>query len=905
MATSSLNLSKSMKGTTNEHLRRVYNTGNQGSTIQKKRGSVKKHNCLNSVARSEICIGSKNSTSRPVTRRSTPQSQSKAVSERTTGLSDITPHNDADNMLRFLQKKRPLRNRRDRSASQSIQEPQNSVPVSRRGSEPNSSRQTVSSASPIGNIAESDAADRLYSDEVSTQAESKNNKTCVLPDSEEHEYLLFLLRITEDIISQDFYSNSDIKKIFKSHVDLNKNRLNQRKMYQHINNLCKELNIDCKDYETPDTSLAPMQMTLQTTPRKHRHVFNNESFKNCRECSTLRASSFNHLHNAFEEFHTLSDKSIRDSSSISPSLIKLLEKLSLSRVTECTESVSSCTPITSNAVIQSPKRDINYDKGPIDFETFVKELKEQKTIKEGTTKTPDFIESAPSATDAVSLQVIKDSANLEITKYPEQLEQIASATAAADSKTDLETSEKEAVSSMTVSEKYESEFEKCSSSVESEKIQEGISVNSKHSQVDLEVKPEENNDPTLVPPLELNQEANSSDEILSSKNSTARQVELLEGEKSNFVPTKCDDVIVEIPQSQDSNTKSKILTAKSSTSSTEDPKNIYKELEENFCPLKTEEKLCTSPKDSAVIETPKADKIKKKLKSTTLSHSPSSDKSNAKYASPESPLKIILHNKIREEDYVMVKGPLYVYKPLLETEPKLIIFPEGKQENRLASPPVSEKSHNTFTVENPPDYQSIDEGVQYNTSLHSIHVNHTLEHILELTRRAYTQFNDLKLLQGDYDLTPEKDDSGKYHNLLVDVGTTVSGQNMTDNLLLSDDYLTNRSRVVEEHKIPELGRGDTIDEYARFEQRLLDSNYVINNRNLSSRSVPKLRLNSGKLISNSNIADNQDIVYKVSSDLIKFDDSPASQDSSSIRSEGEAQIIEGSNSDLHWDLFNL
>ncbi|XP_044746736.1 uncharacterized protein LOC123308225 isoform X2 [Coccinella septempunctata] len=63
------------------------------------------------------------------------------------------------------------------------------------------------------------------------------------PSLEEQEYLQFLLRITEDIIRNDLYSNKEMKKVFTSHVKANSSRLELDRMLLRIYELMKELNI--------------------------------------------------------------------------------------------------------------------------------------------------------------------------------------------------------------------------------------------------------------------------------------------------------------------------------------------------------------------------------------------------------------------------------------------------------------------------------------------------------------------------------------------------------------------------------------------------------------------------------------------------------------------------------------
>lgn len=60
---------------------------------------------------------------------------------------------------------------------------------------------------------------------------------------EEHEYLQFLLRITEDIIMNNYILNEDIQRVFKQHLAMNKHVLDEKKMEQHLENLASELNL--------------------------------------------------------------------------------------------------------------------------------------------------------------------------------------------------------------------------------------------------------------------------------------------------------------------------------------------------------------------------------------------------------------------------------------------------------------------------------------------------------------------------------------------------------------------------------------------------------------------------------------------------------------------------------------
>lgn len=199
---------------------------------------------------------------------------------------------------------------------------------------------------------------------------------------------------------------------------------------------------------------------------------------------------------------------------------------------------------------------------------------------------------------------------------------------------------------------------------------------------------------------------------------------------------------------------------------------------------------------------------------------------------PASPLKLFLKEPIKDEDYVMVKGPVYVYKPLLNCEPKLVIISEPEPPS---SPSI--RSHRTFTVED---------------QLHSLNeidkVPSHVENILELTRTCYDQFMDGKLLRSDYDLTPERDDSNnKYHHLMVDATSSVSGLNLTESLLLNDDYLVNFEDQ-ESEKALKISSSHSIDDpkYVKmnFKTRMYENDYVLHRKLFPSISLPKFSFNS-------------------------------------------------------------
>lgn len=198
---------------------------------------------------------------------------------------------------------------------------------------------------------------------------------------------------------------------------------------------------------------------------------------------------------------------------------------------------------------------------------------------------------------------------------------------------------------------------------------------------------------------------------------------------------------------------------------------------------------------------------------------------------PSSPLKLFLEEPIKDEDYIMVKGPVYVYKALLDCDPKLVIISQPEP-----PPSPSNHSHQTFTVENQTELHEIDQ------------VPSHVENILELTRTCYDQFMDAKLLRSDYDLTPERDESdNKYHHLMVDATSSVSGLNLTETLLLNDEYLVNLEDQ-ESEKALKVTSSHSIDDpkYVKmnFKTKMYENDYVLHRRLFPNISVPKFTFNS-------------------------------------------------------------
>lgn len=529
--------------------------------------------------------------------------------------------------------------------------------------------------------------------------------------------------------------------------------------------------------------------------------------------------------------------------------------LVLGRVTECTEPVTSISTMNSphlNFPNSSETDEINLEISPVDFETFIKELNSKENFLNGNycfffgisllimnliNEKTFFSEPAETKGDSLDAEIplkeinpikenlqnctetsknsstsipnLKDSTlNLETPKVHNE-----------GSASNIELSEKENIDS----EKYDSEFENCSSN-------NNISIEKQGKQSQIE---------TLK--VELKE---SQDEIVKSSRIPVPIKESKASSESIHLEGEID--IVSLKSSVTCKLSNESEIYQSST------KELKSELNEDH-----EKKLQTQNEET---------------------------EQQINSVHPNSPLKVILQGTVSNDDYVMIQGPVYVYKPLLESEPKLIVFTNNINQPQTRRDSLdSMHSHRTFTVDHS---DVLDQAVQCETSLHSMEIDKSMENILELTKTAYSQFRDLKLLQSDYDLTPEKESSeNKYHHLMVDATTSISCVNLAERLLLSDDYVVNNAlkKVSDESNLEVANNSQhEIDDYLMFEPKMYENNYVIHRKLMSSVSMPKLKLNSGQTCDR-NYGWNQDLRYetvlkKCSSDLIHFD--VTSQDSS-------------------------
>lgn len=141
-------------------------------------------------------------------------------------------------------------------------------------------------------------------------------------------------------------------------------------------------------------------------------------------------------------------------------------------------------------------------------------------------------------------------------------------------------------------------------------------------------------------------------------------------------------------------------------------------------------------------------------------------------------------NDYQKNDYVLINGPIYVLKTVLNSEDKLIIYDKTYVEKDVSKEIELEKLSN-----------GKNEPIEHYDTIPVLQSQPKLDYV-----PSYLHENFSKLLSSDYDLMPQRDSSvsDKYHHLLVDATTSISNINLNktvnnrftdpEALLLSDKY---------------------------------------------------------------------------------------------------------------------
>ncbi|KAF2884679.1 hypothetical protein ILUMI_21476 [Ignelater luminosus] len=148
-------------------------------------------------------------------------------------------------------------------------------------------------------------------------SKTKKRDTSFKNSISDHEYLQFSLRITEDIIRNDLYTNKEMRRVFNSHIEANRGRLDMDKMSQQIENLCRQLNIPLDESQDDDLATrSQIKAQRQTIPANVACICGpisrplNAELKDC-ECGSKRCLPFQcvqHSLNSIESESKINEK---------------------------------------------------------------------------------------------------------------------------------------------------------------------------------------------------------------------------------------------------------------------------------------------------------------------------------------------------------------------------------------------------------------------------------------------------------------------------------------------------------------------------------------------------------------------------------------------------------------------
>nr|CAH7735994.1 unnamed protein product [Callosobruchus chinensis] len=505
--------------------------------------------------------------------------------------------------------------------------------------------------------------------------------------TDEHEYLQFLLRITEDVIMNNYFKNEDIQRVFKSHIEANRGRLQMEKMELQLTRLSKELNI-------PYTSTSPSIVVENDATESSKLLvspIDSEKLADC-ECATKRTLQLTNFPNRFLPYEDNNFSSNLESI--------LVNRHSLGRVTECSE------PTNSLDAIYIPNNRFS-------------------ALTVASSVGVDSL--APSNEQDRSYQGDKSEGSCNDGSPLTDKEKIGSI------EEDILFNKLHSRSLPLLPNQH--------SSVKSEVLLLNIATPQvKVDNVDSLTRSDASNK-TVISRDSLTPEATSSVHVDDIP---------LDGKSTNIQPPR--DEYEQINQD-------KLDTLKAyGVSSTESPDNgetnvmqmqqAKQQKEEKFTQIMIEqlEKECNTNKDVKIIE--------------------------------------------KDDNYVLINKPIYVLRNIVESKDGLVFFSEQPttkedkvEESEIENPvELTEDDSRTTMLENPCDSEICIK--ETNLSDYSIKT--------ESMEKDSLYNNYSRLLNSDYDLTPQRDNNvdSKYHYLMLDVATSISNVNLPSNsdLLLTDNY---------------------------------------------------------------------------------------------------------------------
>ncbi|VEN57472.1 unnamed protein product [Callosobruchus maculatus] len=533
-----------------------------------------------------------------------------------------------------------------------------------------------------GSTSRTHTTDSSRSSMVTTRKSDRSSRS----KTDEHEYLQFLLRITEDVIINNYFKNEDIQRVFKSHIEANRGRLQMEKMELQLTRLSKELNIPY----TPTSPNIAVEKDATEGQKLLVSPIDTEKLRDC-ECGTkrnLQLISFPNRCLPYEDNNFASNlENI------------LVNRHSLGRVTECTEPTNS-------------------------LDTIYNANNRFSAVTVASSLGVDSL--APSNEQDVSYQGDKSDGSCNDGSSLTDKERIGS-------------------------------------------IEEDILFNKLHSRSlpllsnqHSPVKPEVPLPLVATPPLTVDNVVSLARSDTSNKTVISRDSLTPEVVSSTHIDDM--DTNIEPPRderkhvNQDKLGKLKAHVVSSAEAPdiddslmTTDVTKVHQQKqqkEEKYTQIMIEhlEKECNTNKDVKIIE--------------------------------------------KDDNYVLINKPIYVLRNIVESKDGLVFFQEQptskddtvEEEPEIENPvELMEEESRTTVFENPSDSEICIK--ETNLSDYSIKTE---------SMEKDSLYNYSRLLNSDYDLTPQRDNNvdNKYHYLMLDVATSISNVNLPSNsdLLLTDKY---------------------------------------------------------------------------------------------------------------------
>ncbi|XP_018566049.1 MATH and LRR domain-containing protein PFE0570w-like isoform X2 [Anoplophora glabripennis] len=615
---------------------------------------------------------------------------------------------------------------------------------------------------------------------ITQQSEEKCN---MQPRVEEHEYLQFLLRITEDIIINNLYTNEDIEKVFHTHVEANKDHLKVVKMEAQLARLCTELEIPYKNIKNNSRDSACYEQFFNSYAPDQ-----NERTEDC-ECTTKRVLDIELKDN---KIICENEQKEENSEFYLKKICKIIaSKCSLDRVTECSEPSHSLDAIIgsmkqlSNTSVYDSRNILSYF-----MEISNKCSEEILHHSEIHLDTEEKIVSNDNLTEKEKLGCKEEEIlfeKLNSTSISPIGDNNINATVNLSTENDISTNENDKQSAVYIPANVSIE-NLITRTIDQVKEKPDIILN---SHVDRLV---ENFSTTSCKNIE------NCGQVCLNCDKVENTSETISSQKCNENETSCtaNDILDTIQNNKEASSKviNECLNwppvgnaehcdedSSSLLKCRENRVNNTNDMKENVNNIK-EITLRWDNVQAAFAE----NSCKVTNDQSTQMEIAQSDK--------ECNTSLIL-NDYHRNDYVLLNGPVYVLKTILDSSDKLIIYDQdnvGKNVGKEIDQPLHDEEVSPINYDRIPTLQ----------------IQPRLEYI-----PPYTQDDFSKLLNSDYDLMPQRDSdtSNKYHHLLVDATTSISNIDLNeainntftnpDALLLSDKYELIGQFRKEENLIPE------------------------------------------------------------------------------------------------------